>query len=133
MVKTSGVRGLFQGVTATAARDAPYAGMYLVCYEKGKEVACESFPAIRQGIIRHRRPVQANVTVRMSADEIARLILPEWGVPSGLIYSGCGMSFVPPPPSPSHSSHFGDIRMILILRCNGSYDGYFCYFSSGLC
>jgi hypothetical protein len=35
------VRGLFQGVTATAARDAPYAGMYLVCYEKGKEVACE--------------------------------------------------------------------------------------------
>lgn len=36
------MRGLFQGVTATAARDAPYAGMYLVCYEKGKEVACES-------------------------------------------------------------------------------------------
>jgi hypothetical protein len=42
------VRGLFQGVTATAARDAPYAGMYLVCYEKGKEVACKSTPAVRR-------------------------------------------------------------------------------------
>ena len=40
------MRGLFQGVTATAARDAPYAGMYLVCYEKGKEVACESFMSL---------------------------------------------------------------------------------------
>ena len=46
LVRTSGVRGLFQGVTATAARDAPYAGMYLVCYEKGKEVACESIMSL---------------------------------------------------------------------------------------
>lgn len=42
LVRTSGFKGLFQGFTATAARDAPYAGMYLVFYEKGKEVACES-------------------------------------------------------------------------------------------
>lgn len=81
-----------------------------------------------QGTIRHSRPVQANVTIRMSADELARLILPEWGVPSGLIYSGCGMSLFP-----LSYSDLENVRMILIIRCDGSYDGYFCYFSSGLC
>ncbi|KAL7422452.1 hypothetical protein Q5752_003100 [Cryptotrichosporon argae] len=43
LVQTSGVRGLFQGFTATAARDAPYAGIYVVFYEKGKEVASRLF------------------------------------------------------------------------------------------
>ncbi|GHJ89564.1 hypothetical protein NliqN6_5966 [Naganishia liquefaciens] len=38
LVKTEGVRGLFQGFTATAARDAPYAGVYVVFYEEMKEV-----------------------------------------------------------------------------------------------
>lgn len=32
------MRGLFQGFTATAARDAPYAGVYVVFYEEMKEV-----------------------------------------------------------------------------------------------
>jgi solute carrier family 25 protein 38 len=41
IVRQHGVKGLFQGFTATAARDAPYAGLYLVFYEKGKEVAGE--------------------------------------------------------------------------------------------
>ncbi|RSH87593.1 uncharacterized protein EHS24_000105 [Apiotrichum porosum] len=36
---TAGVRGLFQGFTATAVRDAPYAGLYVVIYEKCKELA----------------------------------------------------------------------------------------------
>jgi hypothetical protein len=75
-------------------------------------------------------PSRPRSAVRLRTNEIARLILPEWGVPSGLIYSGCGMSFLP-----SFSDALGtrDCRMILINRCNGSYDGYFCYFSSGLC
>ena len=38
LVRTEGVRGLFQGFTATAARDAPYAGVYVVFYEEMKEV-----------------------------------------------------------------------------------------------
>jgi solute carrier family 25 protein 38 len=33
---------LFQGFTATAARDAPYAGLYLVFYEKLKELSSTS-------------------------------------------------------------------------------------------
>ena len=92
LVRTSGIRGLFQGVTATAARDAPYAGMYLVCYEKGKEVACKSTPAQRRVPSGRYPPSRLRSAVRMKTNEIARLILPEWGVPSGLIYSGCGMS-----------------------------------------
>ncbi|KAI5449346.1 hypothetical protein NCC49_004797 [Naganishia albida] len=38
LIRTEGVRGLFQGFTATAARDAPYAGIYVVLYEEMKEV-----------------------------------------------------------------------------------------------
>lgn len=43
LIRTEGVRGLFQGFTATAARDAPYAGIYVVLYEEMKEVLGESF------------------------------------------------------------------------------------------
>ncbi|TXT15881.1 hypothetical protein VHUM_00384 [Vanrija humicola] len=39
IVSKAGVRGLFQGFTATAVRDAPYAGIYVVFYEKCKELA----------------------------------------------------------------------------------------------
>ncbi|WWD19230.1 hypothetical protein CI109_103688 [Kwoniella shandongensis] len=35
--RTNGLRGFFQGFTATAFRDAPYAGLYLVFYEKWKD------------------------------------------------------------------------------------------------
>jgi solute carrier family 25 protein 38 len=43
LIRTEGVRGLFQGFTATAARDAPYAGIYVVLYEEMKEVLGEWF------------------------------------------------------------------------------------------
>lgn len=35
--QTGGVRGLFRGFSATALRDAPYAGLYLAIYEKSKD------------------------------------------------------------------------------------------------
>ena len=35
---TEGVRGFFKGFGATAARDAPYAGLYVLFYEQGKGV-----------------------------------------------------------------------------------------------
>jgi solute carrier family 25 protein 38 len=41
LVKIHGLRGLFQGFTATAARDAPYAGVSTVFYEKGKDLGGE--------------------------------------------------------------------------------------------
>ncbi|GMK53744.1 hypothetical protein CspeluHIS016_0103300 [Cutaneotrichosporon spelunceum] len=42
LLASEGVRGLFQGFTATAVRDAPYAGLYVVFYEKGKELASKA-------------------------------------------------------------------------------------------
>ncbi|KMQ42066.1 mitochondrial carrier protein [Trichophyton rubrum] len=36
IVRTEGVRGLFSGFGATAIRDAPYAGLYVVFYEQSK-------------------------------------------------------------------------------------------------
>ncbi|BEI90967.1 uncharacterized protein CcaverHIS019_0310370 [Cutaneotrichosporon cavernicola] len=42
LLAADGVRGLFQGFTATAVRDAPYAGLYVVFYEKGKELASKA-------------------------------------------------------------------------------------------
>ncbi|OWT38315.1 solute carrier family 25, member 38 [Cryptococcus neoformans] len=39
LYRTQGVKGFYQGFTATAVRDAPYAGLYLVFYEKSKELA----------------------------------------------------------------------------------------------
>ncbi|KAF3480245.1 solute carrier family 25 member 38 [Arthroderma uncinatum] len=36
IVRTEGVRGLFSGFGATAIRDAPYAGLYVVFYEQAK-------------------------------------------------------------------------------------------------
>lgn len=36
IVRTEGVRGLFAGFGATAARDAPYAGLYVLLYEQLK-------------------------------------------------------------------------------------------------
>lgn len=42
LIATDGLRGMFRGFTATAARDAPYAGMYMAFYEKGKDILGES-------------------------------------------------------------------------------------------
>lgn len=36
IVRTEGIRGLFAGFGATAARDAPYAGLYVLFYEQLK-------------------------------------------------------------------------------------------------
>lgn len=35
--QSGGIRGLFRGFSATALRDAPYAGLYLAIYEKSKD------------------------------------------------------------------------------------------------
>lgn len=50
IVRTEGVRGLFSGFGATAARDAPYAGLYVLLYEQLKRrLAALSAPANGNG------------------------------------------------------------------------------------
>lgn len=41
IVRQSGPRGLLAGFSASALRDAPYAGLYVVLYERMKEYGCE--------------------------------------------------------------------------------------------
>ena len=46
----TGVKGLFQGFTATAIRDAPYAGLYVLAYEESK-VVCGEFALVYAALI----------------------------------------------------------------------------------
>ena len=46
----TGVKGLFQGFTATAIRDAPYAGLYVLAYEESK-VVCGTSASVQAAVI----------------------------------------------------------------------------------
>ena len=48
IVKTSGLKGLFQGFVPTALRDAPYAGLYVLIYEKGKDRLSSEYQSLSQ-------------------------------------------------------------------------------------
>lgn len=42
IIHTSGPSGLLQGFSASALRDAPYAGLFVMSYEFIKEQSCEN-------------------------------------------------------------------------------------------
>lgn len=44
IARTEGARGFFAGFGATAIRDAPYAGLYVLFYEKSKQHLSNLFP-----------------------------------------------------------------------------------------
>ncbi|KAL5332230.1 mitochondrial carrier domain-containing protein [Aspergillus crustosus] len=46
IVRTEGIRGLFAGFGATAARDAPYAGLYVLIYEQLKRRLASVTPSL---------------------------------------------------------------------------------------
>lgn len=89
LLETNGIKGLFQGFTATAARDAPYAGMSLVFYEKGKDLAGRS---TLSHLSTPSKQYPDNHTRVLLIP--ARLLKPEWGVPNAALHSGSGGSIV---------------------------------------
>ncbi|WVN86208.1 uncharacterized protein L203_101369 [Cryptococcus depauperatus CBS 7841] len=73
LYKTHGIKGFFQGFTATAARDAPYAGIYLVFYEKCKEFV-EKVPGIPNAALHSGSGIMAAVlaTVMTSPADVIK-------------------------------------------------------------
>jgi hypothetical protein len=59
LLAANGIRGLFQGVVATAARDAPYAGLSVFFYEEAKDIA---------GMFRHSELTSFGYVSRYLAD-----------------------------------------------------------------
>ncbi|KAI9851660.1 MAG: hypothetical protein M1838_003129 [Thelocarpon superellum] len=57
ILRHEGLRGFFSGFGATAARDAPYAGLYVLCYEESKK---------RLSILSQTTPVSAAIESNMS-------------------------------------------------------------------
>ena len=49
MIRNEGVRGFFAGYGATAIRDAPYAGLYVLFYEGGEGLVESCFYGGREG------------------------------------------------------------------------------------
>lgn len=86
----SGVKGLFQGFTATAIRDAPYAGLYVLAYEESKSVCGElhSFPCSFLPFLFDASC--ADVLDIFSATLLS--VRPQWDVPSSVIHSLSGQS-----------------------------------------
>lgn len=46
IARTEGARGFFAGFGATAIRDAPYAGLYVLFYEQSKRYLSRAFPQL---------------------------------------------------------------------------------------
>ncbi|KAI8870251.1 mitochondrial carrier [Ramicandelaber brevisporus] len=65
LVSKEGVRGLFAGAVPTAIRDAPYAGVYVLCYEKCK-LLLRSLPAAKGDSL-----LSSTVTQNMTAGILA--------------------------------------------------------------
>ena len=50
ILRNEGLRGFFKGSAATAVRDAPYAGLYVVVYEEGKKGLSKALGQGEQGM-----------------------------------------------------------------------------------
>lgn len=76
IVHAEGVRGLFKGWGATAVRDAPYAGLYVVFYEESKRRLASfstsaSFPDGPVGIGKEGMTAKASVSINFGSGVLA--------------------------------------------------------------
>ncbi|CZT04939.1 probable Solute carrier family 25 member 38 homolog [Rhynchosporium agropyri] len=80
--KTEGLRGFFAGFGATAARDAPYAGLYVVFYEQSKK---------RLSTLVHKVPIAGELSKGMSGSTSASI---NFG--SGILAAGVATALTNP-------------------------------------
>lgn len=82
ILKTEGVRGFFSGFGATAIRDAPYAGLYVLFYEQSKK---------QLSYLAQRVPISDELPVSMKGSTSASI---NFG--SGILAAGLATAFTNP-------------------------------------
>lgn len=82
ILKTEGVKGFFSGFGATAARDAPYAGLYVLFYEQLKK---------RLSLVIHKVPVPGELSIDMKGSTSATI---NFG--SGILAAGLATALTNP-------------------------------------
>jgi solute carrier family 25 protein 38 len=80
--KTEGVKGFFSGFGATAIRDAPYAGLYVLFYELLKK---------RLSLLSQKVPVAGELSIRMKGSTSVSI---NFG--SGILAAGLATTFTNP-------------------------------------
>jgi solute carrier family 25 protein 38 len=82
ILKTEGFRGFFSGFGATAIRDAPYAGLYVLFYEQLKK---------RLSVVSQKVPIPGELQVGMKGSTSATI---NFG--SGILAAGLATAFTNP-------------------------------------
>jgi len=82
ILKTEGFRGFFSGFGATAIRDAPYAGLYVLFYEQLKK---------RLSVISQKVPIPGEIQASMKGSTSASI---NFG--SGILAAGLATAFTNP-------------------------------------
>lgn len=82
ILKTEGLRGFFAGFGATAIRDAPYAGLYVLFYEQSKK---------RLSLLSHKVPIAGELAEGMKGSTSASI---NFG--SGILAAGLATALTNP-------------------------------------
>jgi solute carrier family 25 protein 38 len=82
ILRTEGVKGFFSGFGATAVRDAPYAGLYVLFYEQLKK---------RLSLVIHKVPVAEELSIDMKGSTSATI---NFG--SGILAAGLATALTNP-------------------------------------
>jgi solute carrier family 25 protein 38 len=82
IIRTEGIKGFFSGFGATAIRDAPYAGLYVLFYEQLKK---------RLSVVSQKVPVAGELAVNMSGSTSASI-----NFASGILAAGLATAITNP-------------------------------------
>ncbi|KAK0525270.1 hypothetical protein OC834_005234 [Tilletia horrida] len=124
--RTSGIRGLYAGFTATALRDAPYAGIYLALYEGFKGVMgrakdrAEEAVERRSGVApQQQQQQQADWLILSSSGLLAGTLATVITHPFDVLKTRIQIRIDPPPSGASVSSALAKPGIIATARSIG--------------